>query len=312
MKKRLMINKHVLYMIMMFFTSSFLYAISVTIFINQSNNMILPAGVSGVAMLISRIVNQANPTYEVGFYYLFIYVTFNLPLFVLAYKSIGKIFSLITLANVILTSSIIAILSQFFAANPTFLDRFIDGSTMDPVTIALIAGALTGSSVGLALVANFSTGGTDILSLFFGIKKGVSIGKYVLLLNIVVVLASGIYSFVLGSNLNAIFYTAIYIGVSSTIVDFIFTRTKKVLLEIISNKGDEIANYILTETNHGCTIMDAVGAYSSTEKKVLHIVVSVRQIKQVIHDVKIIDPNSFTIQLPVDMIHGKFYIPPFK
>ena len=176
----------------------------------------------------------------------------------------------------------------------------------------MIAGVIGGASIGVALKANLSTGGGDVISLYFGIKKGVSIGKYVMIFNSAVVLIYGTYTGIVNDNWHPIFYTLCYIFVSSTVVDLIFTRTKKVLIEVITEKGYEISGILLKQTNHGCTLLQGEGAFSHNGKQLLHMVVSVRQISEVARIIREIDPCSFVIQLPVDNIYGKFYIPPFR
>lgn len=293
--------KQFMHMILMLLCSSLLYALAVTCFINQSDGNIIAAGVSGLAMLISRVFFTSNASLA----YMIIYILMNIPLFILAYKSIGKIFSIFTLANVVIASLVIGLI-------PLDVYSFLKINELDPITISLIAGVLAGTSIGFALKANLSTGGGDIISLYFGIKKGVSIGRYVMLFNSAVVLVYGGYTGIVNDNWHPIFYTLAYIFISSTVVDLIFTRTKKVLIEVITEKGDEISSVLLKETHHGCTVLRGEGAFSHSGKQLLHMVVSVRQISDVVKIIKDIDSCSFVIQLPVDNIYGKFYIPPFK
>lgn len=293
--------KQISHMILMLLCSSLLYAFAVTCFINQSNGNIIAAGVSGLAMLISRVFFSDNASLV----YMIIYIIMNIPLFILAYKSIGKIFSIFTLANVVIASLIIGLI-------PLEVYSFLKINELEPITISLIAGVLAGTSIGFALKANLSTGGGDIISLYFGIKKGVSIGRYVMLFNSMVVLVYGGYTGIANDNWHPIFYTLAYIFISSTVVDLIFTRTKKVLLEVITENGEAISSILLKETHHGCTVLRGEGAFSHNGKQLLHMVVSVRQITDVVKIVKDIDPCSFVIQLPVDNIYGKFYIPPFR
>lgn len=294
-------TKQILHMILMLLCSSLLYAFAVTCFINQSNGNIITAGVSGLAMLISRVFFTDNASLA----YMIIYIIMNIPLFILAYKSIGKIFSIFTLANVVIASLIIGLI-------PLEIFSFLKINELEPITISLISGVLAGTSIGFALKANLSTGGGDIISLYFGIKKGVSIGRYVMIFNSSVILIYGGYTGIVNDNWHPIFYTLAYIFISSTVVDLIFTRTKKVLIEVITEKGDEISSILLRETHHGCTILRGEGAFSHNGKQLLHMVVSVRQINEVAKTIRNIDPCSFVIQLPVDNIYGKFYIPPFR
>ncbi len=293
--------KQWVYMLSVLLISALLYAFSVTCFINQSDGNIITAGISGIAMLIARVffADNAAAAYSV------IYIVMNIPIFLLGYKYIGKIFSILTLLNVVVASTLIGLI------NPSIY-TFLDISGLEPITIALIAGVLSGCSIGVALKANLSTGGTDVISLFFGIKKGVSIGKYVILLNGIVVIMYGTYSGSTTGNWHSIFYTLCYIFVSSSVVDLIFTRTKKVLIEVITEKGNDISSILLQKTHHGCTLINGEGAFSHHGKQLLHMVVSVRQINEVVKLIKEIDSCSFVIQLPVDNIYGKFFIPPFR
>ena len=291
-------KKFVLYVIVSLILSSIVYAISVSCFLNSPGSDILPAGVSGLAMVISRYVIKASNT---SLCYSIVYIIMNIPLFILAYKGIGKIFSLITAINALLTSVLIAVI-------PYSLWDFMEVTNMPMLDIALFAGVLTGISIGIALKANLSTGGTDIVALYFSIKKGVSIGRYVMILNIIVVSLGGLLS----QNLQSVLYTVVYIGTSSVVIDLIYKRTKKVIIEVVSMKGEEISKKLLTDTGHGVTVLPAVGAYSNQTKQVLHMVISARQTRDVIELIHRIDKESFIVQLPVEQVYGKFYMPPFK
>ena len=291
-------KKFAIYVVVSLLLSSLLYAISVTAFINSEGSDLLPAGVSGLAMVISRYVINVK---DVELVYSIIYIGMNIPLFILAYKNIGKVFSIITFLNVIVTSVLIALI-------PASFWDFLKVEDMQLLDIALFAGVLSGASIGVALKANLSTGGTDIVALYFSIKKGVSIGKYVMALNAFVLILGGILS----HDVNAMLYTLVYIGTSSVVIDMIYMRTKKVMVEVVSTKGEEIADRLLNEAGHGVTVLPAIGAYSKQNKEVLHMVMSARQTREVIELVHSIDKESFIVQLPVEQVYGKFYMPPFK
>ena len=117
---------------------------------------------------------------------------------------------------------------------------------------------------------------------------------------------------ILSHDINAMLYTLVYIGVSSVVIDMIYIRTKKVMIEVVSLKGEEISKVLLKDAGHGVTMLPAIGAYSKESKEVLHIVISARQTRDVIEIIHNIDKESFIVQLPVEQVYGKFYMPPFK
>lgn len=282
--------------------SGFLYAISMTCFVNSEGSNLLTSGISGLALIISRyVLPTLGVTLDVNLMFSILYVVFNIPLFFIAYKNIGKIFAILTFSNVILTSIVIS------SINPEIWS-FLKVDTMEDITIALFAGIFTGLAIGFALKGNFSTGGTDILSLSLSIKKGVSFGKYQMMFNGLIMVLGGFLS----HEWNAILYTFVYLGTSSYVVDLIHTKNRKVMLEVISTKGEEIASVLLKEAHHGVTLLEGIGAYTKEKKNLLHVVVSTYQLTEIVAIIKSIDDSSFVMQIPVSNIYGRFYIPPFK
>ena len=284
------------------FLSCSLYAISMTCFVNSKGSNLITSGVGGIAIILSRyILPSLGVTLDQNTLFSIFYVLMNIPLFFIAYKHIGKVFAVFTLSNVLLSSLIISLI------NPSVWD-FLEVEKMDMLTISLFSGLFTGLAIGFALKGNFSTGGTDIISLTLSIKKGISFSKYQMIINGVIMLLGGIAS----KNWNAILYTFVYIGVSSYVVELIHTRNRKVLLEVVSTKGEEICELLLKESHHGITVLEATGAYTKQKKDVLHLVVSRFQITEIVAYIKNIDESSFVLQVPVSNIYGRFYIPPFK
>ena len=284
------------------FLSCSLYAISMTCFVNSEGSSLITSGVGGIAIILSRyVLPSLGVTLDQNILFSIFYVLMNVPLFFIAYKHIGKIFAVFTLSNVLLSSLIISLI------DPNMWN-FLKVSSMDMLTISLFSGLFTGLAIGFALKGNFSTGGTDIISLTLSIKKGISFGKYQMIINGVIMVLGGIAS----KNWNAILYTFVYIGVSSYVVELIHTRNRKVLLEVVSTKGEEICELLLRESHHGITVLEATGAYTKQKKDVLHLVVSRFQITEIVTHIKNIDESSFVLQVPVSNIYGRFYIPPFK
>ena len=284
------------------FLSCSLYAISMTCFVNSKGSNLITSGVGGIAIILSRyILPSLGVTLDQNTLFSIFYVLMNIPLFFIAYKHIGKVFAVFTLSNVMLSSLIISLI------NPSVWD-FLEVEKMDMLTISLFSGLFTGLAIGFALKGNFSTGGTDIISLTLSIKKGISFSKYQMIINGIIMALGGIAS----KNWNAILYTFVYIGVSSYVVELIHTRNRKVLLEVVSTKGEEICELLLKESHHGITVLEATGAYTKQKKDVLHLVVSRFQITEIVAHIKNIDESSFVLQVPVSNIYGRFYIPPFK
>ena len=138
--------------------------------------------------------------------------------------------------------------------------------------------------------------------------KGKGIGSYSLGINVFILLVGGI----IFNDFDSLIYTIIYFFISSLVVNNLYISHKKTLVEIITKKPDLLTEKLMSESHHGCTIIDVVGAYSQEEKKLLRLVVSSNQTRRICEIVKEIDNESFTTLLNVNQVNGKFYIPPLK
>ena len=223
----------------------------------------------------------------------------NIILFVISFILIGGDFGLKTIYASFMLSFVM-----------DFMEKVLHSYALTTnMLLAIISGTIIiATGLGIAFAINASTGGTDILSLALSIKKGVSFGKYQMIFNGVIMVLGGFLS----KEWNAILYTFVYIGTSSYVIDLIHTKNRKVMLEVISKKGQEISEVLLKEAHHGVTIIEGVGAYTKEKKDLLHIVVSTYQLTEIVTIIKNIDDASFVLQVPVNNIYGRFYMPPFK
>ena len=128
----------------------------------------------------------------------------NVPLFVLAYVSISKSFFMRTL---------ICVISQtiFFSFIPIPSAPIVS----DSLTASMIGGIMAGAGIGIALRSGGSSGGMDIVGMYFTKKyKDFSVGKVSLAVNCVVY---GICAVLFG--LPTAIYSIIYSAVSTLMTD---------------------------------------------------------------------------------------------
>lgn len=276
---------------------------------------LIAGGVNGVNQVITLAlvkmgVIKADDTETIKLIHSIMYLVINTPLFIFAFFKIGKRFSILTLINVLLTSLFLKYIPQ------NWYDLFT--ITDDMLARAIFAGILNGFGIALALELNHCTGGTDVVSMYFGLKKGIAIGKYVLIINSIIVLIFILLSSVDTPNSPAIkgpftmgLYTILFFFVSSLVIDQISSRNKKVQLQIVTSEP-RLAKVLIANFPHGCTVLDGKGAYLEQDKKVILTVISAFELKQATKIIYKIDPNAFiTVSNPYK-VFGKFFIKPMK
>lgn len=281
------------------FTSSALYATSIRFFVQNENSRLVTGGVSGISLIISRFITEdAEVQLQI---YSILYIVINIPIFLLGYFYVGKKFSIFSFLNVVLAS--IFIRNYPSAISDFFINSFTD---MEPLALALFAGLFSGIGSGIALLGNTSGGGTDVIAVYFGLRKGLSIGRYVMALNGVILLTGAIIS----SRWVEMLYSVVYLYITSSVIDQMHVRNKKELLHIVTAKGDEVAKALIECSRHGVTIVPAKGAYTRRDKTILYMVVSVFELKKFLDLINRIDPDSFTMTSSIDNVYGRFYMPP--
>lgn len=280
--------------------------------VNGNSYNLIAGGVSGLGQVIIISMEKFGVILtreQENFVQSLMMIVGNIPLFLLAFFGIGKRFAIMSAINVGLCS--------FFISAIPYSWTVVFNIQNDLLARAIFAGVLNGLGISIAVKLNHSTGGTDIVSMYFALKKGISIGKYVLIIN-----GSMVLAYTLISSINAAtpategaatmaLYTLIYFFTSSVVIDRLSTRDKKVQLQIVTSEP-RLAKALIQSFPHGCTILDAKGVFFDQDKKVILTVISAFELKRATHVIYKIDPNAFITVNYTYRVFGKFYIKPMK
>lgn len=221
-----------------------------------------------------------------------LYFFMNLPLFLLAFRTLGRTFCL--KAGICTVSN-----SVFLALIPSPAVPIIP----DPLTSCMIGGILVGFAAGLVLSCGCSTGGLDILGLYLSKKNNkFTVGRFCISFNVCLYLLC----FILFDATTAI-YSAIYNVLSNLFLDRLHRQNVSVQLLIFTKSKDPaLPKYIMEQLDRGVTYWQAKGAYTGDDVQVLCVCLSKYEIdtlKQVIRD---IDPNAFFVMQEGVRVEGNF------
>ena len=158
--------------------------------------------------------------------------------------------------------------------------------------------------LGLGLVFNFkgSTGGTDIIALIINKYRNISIGKGLLICDLLIISSS----YIVFQSVEKIVYGLVVMGVVSYTVDMVLNGARQsVQFFIFSDKYEEIADTIIEQAHRGCTILDGTGWYTKKSAKVLVVMAKKNESVTIFRIVKNIDPKAFISQSSVTGVYGK-------
>lgn len=169
------------------------------------------------------------------------------------------------------------------------------------VTAGILKGALMGAGLGIVLLGNGSTGGTDIIALIINKITGISFSTVLFVSDIFII---GLLMTAIGIEKGIITMIAIYI--TSNIINFMITGLNpKQAFYIISKEHEAIGQAILNEINRGVTVLSGHGLYSKEERHVLFVVVSRRQVMKLQRLIQSYDKNAFVTVSAVQEVHGE-------
>ncbi|MCC3865811.1 YitT family protein [Terrisporobacter petrolearius] len=267
MKSALKFNEVIILMVGCLFM-----AVSINMFLNPHN--IAPGGLTGVSIIINTLTGL--PIWLIN-------ITFDIPLFLFAFRILGKKDASKTLLGIIFLTASLKITENLGNINVT----------NDVLLSSISGGIVLGIALGLIFRINGSTGGTDLIGILANKAfSSLSVPTLMGFADGCIVALSGIVS----KNIEIALYSAIalyiIVKVSDIIVEGINTSTS---FTIISDKYMEIGSAITDELQRGATILKGQGLYTGSEKNVLLVVVSKKEVITLKKLVKQTDPYAFII-----------------
>lgn len=221
-----------------------------------------------------------------------LYFFMNIPLFLLAFRALGRTFCLKAAACTVSNSVFLALIPS--PAVPII---------PDPLTSCMIGGILVGFAAGLVLSCGCSTGGLDILGLYLSKKNNkFTVGRFCISFNVCLYLLC----FILFDATTAI-YSAIYNVLSNLFLDRLHRQNVSVQLLIFTKSKDPaLPKYIMEQLDRGVTYWQAKGAYTGDDVQVLCVCLSKYEIDTLEQVIRDIDPNAFFVMQEGVRVVGNF------
>ena len=218
-------------------------------------------------------------------------IVMNVPLFMLGVRRMGVGLLISSLCATAASSLLLDLLGALVTFPP-----------MEPLLACIYGGALLGAGVGLMLLVNATTGGTELLARLLKFRfRHLSIGRLCLICDLVVVC---LYALVFRSVHNAL-YSIIALYISSHTIDMVLygSRTAQ-LAYIISGKRDQMRQALL-QLDLGITLLPATGGFSGDPKQVILCAFKRNQIAAVKAKVHAVDPEAFLIVCQAHEVLGE-------
>ncbi len=233
-------------------------------------NRIAPGGMTGIATILNHLFHWPVGTVS---------LILNLPLFLISYRAMGRIFAFRSLLATVFFTLFIDILP-------------LQPMTNDPLLGALYGGVMLGAGLGLIMRGGATTGGSDMIARMVHKRfQFISVGSFLFAIDFAVVISAG---FLIGTT--EALYALINIFLSAKVMDVViigFSANKACF--VMSSRWKEISDRILRDMDRGVTLLTARGAYTGTERPTLLCVISRSEIMAFKRILREEDENAFVI-----------------
>ena len=255
---------------------------------------IVSGGVSGVSTIIFYLTGfSAGNTYFI----------INIFLLLIAMRILGWRYLVRTIIVTLLISSAIGIMqTQLTEIAPDGAEtlRHILG---EQKFMACVIGAfLEGLGLATIFLAGGSTGGTDIIASSINKYWDISLGRLLLMCDIVII---G-FSYIIECNIETVVVGYLAMFISTNFIDYVINSARQsVQFIIISEHFEEIAEEVNTQLERGVTVLSGEGFYSKEKRPVLLILAKRYESRSIFQLIKRLDPQAFVSMSNVEGVFGE-------
>ena len=245
-------------------------------------NGFLDGGATGIAILLSEITGM-----DISLLLLFV----SLPFLFLAWYSLSKRIFVKSILSIIA----LAIMIHFENFEPV---------TDDKLLIAIFGGLFLGAGIGLTVKNGAVLDGSEILGIFVNERYGISIGKVILVFNVVLFSITAVLL-----SIEVAMYSILTFLITAKVIDLMIDGFEDFVgLMIVSNKSIEIERNLSAEIGVGMTIYKSSGGFGKRgeqgEKQIIHTVINRIDFRKTYNLIDKIDPDAFIIEFHVNNIKG--------
>ena len=245
-------------------------------------NGFLDGGATGIAILLSEVTGV-----DISFLLLFV----SLPFLFLAWYSLSKR---------IFTKSIVSIVALAIMIHYENFEPVTD----DKLLIAIFGGLFLGSGIGLTVKNGAVVDGSEILGIFINERYGISIGKVILVFNVILFSVTAALL-----SIEVAMYSILTFLITAKVIDLMIEGFEDFVgLMIVSDESLAIEQSLTKEIGVGMTIYKASSGFGKRgeqgEKQIIHTVINRIDIRKTYNIIDKHDESAFIIEFHVNDIKG--------
>ena len=287
---------------------SLLFAVGDVMFVNPY--LMAPGGTYG----LSNVLNTVWP-WKISFYA----ICMDIPLLIIGTIILGPKFGVKTVVSTLLIFAFTFVLESLWGYNPVIHDGEIlnvpiEGLAMveipnhggwfmpDYFLNTVVAGLIYGVAIGMIFRSGATSGGSDIISMILHKYTKISLGTLVLIVDSCITLTT----LIAFGDIRLPIYSIILIYIESKVIDLVVDGTKSYKTAfIVTDKMEEVRQYILNDLKRGGTCITVEGLYNGVERKMIYVTMERADFVKLRSNLRLLDPMAFVNVIDSSEIMGK-------
>lgn len=290
---------------LMLIAGSFLFAVGDVMFVNPY--LLAPGGTYG----LSNVLNTVWP-WKISYYA----ICMDIPLLLVGTWILGPKFGFKTILSTILIFAFTWVMETFWGYNPVIHEGIMDTANMptmvqiphsemffipDYFLNTVVAGIIYGIAIGLIFKSGATSGGSDIISMIIHKYTKISLGTLVLIVDSCITLTT----LIAFKQIRLPIYSIILIAIESKVIDLIVDGIKSYkTVFIVTDKIDEVRDFILNDMKRGGTAFAGTGLYQGAQRKMIYVTLDRTDLIKLKSNLRFLDPNAFVNVIESSEIMG--------
>lgn len=284
----------------------------------------LPSGFGAVPVVVTILAPQTTP------YYGLMYLALNVPFVIFFMRKVNFVFTMKTTYFLLVSAAVSCL---FFIddvakwmeslivhdiqpkSGQSYSDALKEKVIHDVwpmLVLPAIGGAFVGSSIALSWKYGGSTGGSDFVIYYFSTKRKMQVGSVQFIVSLITMFSMFVVLIFQDKNVREEWFISLigsftFILLSSIVVNVIFPKYSKVVVEVHSSKIEDIINY-LNDTGyiHAWRVQKAESGYLKRDISFITTTMLLFEAKDFCKKIQAVDNAVWMSIVPVRKVIGKF------
>ena len=285
---------------------SLLFAVGDVMFVNPY--LLAPGGTYGLA----NVFNTVWP-WKISYYA----ICMDIPLLLIGTWILGPKFGVKTVVSTILIFAFTWVIETLWGYNPVVHEGIVTEAVKaynyvqiphsemffipDYFLNTVVAGVIYGVAIGLIFKSGATSGGSDIISMIIHKYTKISLGTLVLIVDSCITLTT----LIAFKQIRLPIYSIILIAIESKVIDLIVDGIKSYkTVFIVTDKIDEVRDFILHDMKRGGTSFAGTGLYQGAERKMIYVTLDRADLIKLKSNLRLLDPHAFVNVIESSEIMG--------